>query len=46
VTTLALEWREENTAYPLMAYGKKDREDLSASQRKTLVEVVKELTDG
>jgi len=35
-----------DTAYLLMAYGKKDQDDLSTAQRKTLVEVVKELTDG
>jgi hypothetical protein len=35
-----------DTAYLLLAYSKKDQEDLSAAQRKILVDVVKELTDG
>jgi hypothetical protein len=35
-----------DTAYLLLAYSKKDQEDLSTAQRKVLAEVVKELTDG
>jgi hypothetical protein len=35
-----------DTAYLLLAYSKKEQEDLSAVQRKILMEVVKELTDG
>lgn len=35
-----------DTAYLLLAYSKKDQEDLSAAQRKMLVQVVKELADG
>ncbi len=35
-----------DTAYLLLAYSKKDQEDLSAAQRKILTEIVKELTDG
>jgi hypothetical protein len=35
-----------DTAYLLLAYSKKDQEDLSAAQRKILADVVKELTDG
>ena len=35
-----------DTAYLLLAYSKKDQEDLSAAQRKMLAEIVKELIDG
>ncbi len=35
-----------DTAYLLLAYSKKDQDDLSPAQRKVLVEIVKELTDG
>jgi hypothetical protein len=35
-----------DTAYLLLAYSKKDQEDMSTAQRKILTEVVKELTDG
>jgi hypothetical protein len=34
------------TAYLLLAYSKKEQEDLSTAQRKALMDVVKELTDG
>jgi hypothetical protein len=37
---------QADTAYLLLAYGKKDREDLSTEQRKVLTALVKELTDG
>jgi hypothetical protein len=35
-----------DTAYLLLAYSKKDQEDLSTEQRKVLAALVKELTDG
>jgi hypothetical protein len=35
-----------DTAYLLLAYSKKDQEDLSPAQRKILAEIVEELTDG
>lgn len=35
-----------DTAYLLLAYSKKDQEDLSAAQRKVLAAIVKELTNG
>ena len=34
------------TAYLLLAYSKKEQEELSSAQRKILAEIVKELTDG
>jgi hypothetical protein len=35
-----------DTAYLLLAYSKKDQEDLSTDQRKALVALVKELSNG
>src|SRR3954471_9815487 len=37
---------QADTAYLLLAYSKKHRQDLSAGQRRTLATLVKELTDG
>jgi hypothetical protein len=37
---------QADTAYLLLAYSKKDQEDLSTDQRKALAALVKELTDG
>lgn len=37
---------QADTAYLLLAYSKKDQEDLSTKQRKVLAALVKELTDG
>ncbi|MEA2895546.1 MAG: hypothetical protein QOJ84_1161 [Bradyrhizobium sp.] len=37
---------QADTAYLLLAYSKKDQEDLSTKQRKVLATLVKELTDG
>ena len=37
---------QADTAYLLLAYSKKDQEDLSTEQRKVLAALVKELTDG
>jgi hypothetical protein len=37
---------QADTAYLLLAYSKKDQEDLSAEQRKVLAALVRELTDG
>ncbi|MBS0278515.1 MAG: type II toxin-antitoxin system RelE/ParE family toxin [Proteobacteria bacterium] len=37
---------KKDVAYLLLAYSKKDQADLSPAQRKLLVEIVKELTDG
>lgn len=37
---------QAGAAYLLLAYSKKEQEDLSIAQRKVLAAVVKELTDG
>jgi hypothetical protein len=37
---------QADTAYLLLAYSKKDQEDLSTAQRKVLASLIKELTDG
>jgi hypothetical protein len=37
---------QADTAYLLLAYSKKDQEDLSSEQRKVLAVLVRELTDG
>jgi hypothetical protein len=37
---------QADTAYLLLAYSKKDQEDLSTEQRQVLAALVKELTDG
>jgi hypothetical protein len=37
---------QADTAYLLLAYSKKDQEDLSTEQRKVLAALVRELTDG
>jgi hypothetical protein len=37
---------QADTAYLLLAYSKKDQDDLSTKQRKLLAALVKELIDG